>query len=204
MHTSNTIPSEQEYALVVDNQVILFPLTEADIYARNQPNEDYYRCYRNIEPKYNHLCEYLEDVPVVVGGHVIVNYRVMPVPVEDLFAQLDVIRTEVGETFSIADVPSELLLAFSASVTLKVETAMNTFAKTRKYDTISSAADYRDSPIEKYRLEGIRARNLRDTSYYALEVYFYQIVTGQVPVPTSLEDIAVKLPEYTWDSPEYM
>lgn len=205
MHEQTTISSELQYALVDgDNNIVIYPLTREDIYTRNQPNENYYPCYRNIKPEYNPLSQYLEDAPVVVGNYVIVNYIVRAIPIEQLFDQLQEIRVAVGETFSIADVPSQLLQAFSASVVLKVETTMNAFAKTRKYDSISSAADYRDSPVEKYRLEGIRARYLRDTSYYTLETEFYRIVTGQVPVPSAWSDIEVLLPEYTWDSPEYM
>lgn len=198
MDQNTTVSQEPVFALVNNNSIVIYPLSEADIYARNQPNETYYPCFKNIQPEYNLFCQYLVEKPVVVGTYVIVNYEIATIPIDHLFDELAVLRAEYGETFDISHVPLTLLASFEVSVTFKVTTLLNQFAATRRYGDINSLADYRDSPVEKYRNEGILGRTLRDTTWFQLETYLVGIMSGTVPLPDSWDDIAAVLPTLSW------
>ena len=180
---------EKVFALVDATGIVLFPLTEADIYSRNQPNENYYPCFRNVTPEYNPFCQYLVEKPVIVGNYVIINYDVVPIPIDHLFDELNAPRDSVGPEFNISHVPMSLLASFDASVTYKVTSLLDAWAKTRRYDNIGSLADYRDSPIEKFRNEGLRGQLIRDTTWFQLTNYLGGILTGVIPIPMSWAEI---------------
>lgn len=66
----------KKYALVINNQIEIYPLTPGDIIERGKAYEDYYEVFYNQRPTYNELTEYLEEVPVVIADYVLVNYVV--------------------------------------------------------------------------------------------------------------------------------
>ena len=91
-----------------------------------------------------------------------------------------------------------LLASFDASVTYKVTNLLDSWAKTRRYDNIGSLADYRDSPIEKFRNEGLRGQLIRDTTWFQLTNYLGGILTGVIPIPMSWAEIEAVLPPINW------
>lgn len=200
MHTTTQgfSPSEKIFALVDDTGIVLFPLTEADIYSRNQPNENYYPCFRNVTPEYNPFYQYLIDKPVIVGNYVIVNYEIATIPIEHLFNELIALRDSVGPEFNITHVPMTLLASFDAAVTYKVTEMLNTWARTRRYDDIGSLVDYRDDPVEKFRNEGLRGQYIRSTTWFQLTNYLAGIVAGTIPMPMSWAEIEAVLPPINW------
>ena len=78
------------------------------------------------------------------------------------------------------------------------------FAATRGYgtanvDAFTSLMTYVDSIIEKFKNEAIRGKNLRDQAWANMLGYFAKVQTGEVPVPTTIEEIDALIPELTWE-----
>lgn len=75
---------------------------------------------------------------------------------------------------------------------------LDTFARTRNYDNILSAATYATSTIPKFAAEGQRAVDLRDQTWATLYQILADVQAGTRPMPTSFADIEPDLPELTW------
>lgn len=83
----------------------------------------------------------------------------------------------------------------------KVKQRLNDFAKTRRYDSIYTASDYKDSHIEKYAAEGKYCYRMLAETYSKCEEllaeYIPLVLAGKRPIP-SWEEIDAQLPALMW------
>lgn len=83
----------------------------------------------------------------------------------------------------------------------KVEQRLNDFAATRRYNSIYTAANYRDNPVEKYATEGTYCFKMLGETYAQCEElltkYMPDVLAGKRPIPT-WEEIEVQLPKLVW------
>lgn len=83
----------------------------------------------------------------------------------------------------------------------KVEQRLNAFAATRRYNSIYTAANYRDNPVQKYAEEGAYCFRMLGETYAKCEEllasYMPDVLAGKRPTPT-WEEIEAQLPILEW------
>ena len=78
-----------------------------------------------------------------------------------------------------------------------VQQHLDTFARTRNYDNILSAATYETSTVPKFKVEGQYAVEARDATWAKCYVVLAEVEAGTRPMPT-LEELLAELPELVW------
>jgi hypothetical protein len=84
-----------------------------------------------------------------------------------------------------------------AGFTAGVQQHLDTFARTRDYDGILSAATYATSAVPKFKTEGQYAVEARDATWAKCYEVLDAVQSGQRPMPT-LEELIAELPVLTW------
>ena len=79
-----------------------------------------------------------------------------------------------------------------------VQRSLDTFAKTRNYDSIMSACTYATSKVAKFAAEGQRCVDLRDETWAALYGILEQVQLGVRPLPNGFGDVEGDLPVLAW------
>ena len=83
----------------------------------------------------------------------------------------------------------------------KVEQRLNDFAATRRYNSIYTAANYRDNPVQKYATEGAYCFKMLGETYAKCEEllakYMPPVLAGECSIPT-WEEIEGQLPILKW------
>jgi len=85
-----------------------------------------------------------------------------------------------------------------AAVTLATQARLDTFARTRNYDNILSAATYATSTVPKFTAEGQYAVEARDSTWAALYQIMAEVQAGTRPMPESFADVEPLLPVLEW------
>lgn len=187
---------EPIFALVVDREIVLFPVTYDIMNERNNPQEDYYYCYYNGAPTIqNATIEYIEDHPRLIGTSIFVDQIIRRKTLEEIFT---LIGLGPGSTVLIQDVLPEHLDAVVILTKERVQERLDVFAQTRGYDDIKSVATYVNSQIPSYQQEANRAIYLRDLTWNTLYTYLNGVMSGTTPLPETYADIETILPALTW------
>lgn len=142
---------------------------------------------------------------MVIANYVLVNYEVKLKTIEHLLGEIFEIAGTIvnGNPFiDISQVPPDLLTATVDLVKIRTQSLLDNFAKTRDYDDIKSVCSYKDSTVEKFRLEAVRAIYLRDTTWESLNNYLNNVISGNASVPLGWNDIVSNLPTLSWDTPD--
>lgn len=82
-------------------------------------------------------------------------------------------------------------------VTLRVQSILDTFARTKGYDSIISAASYVTSAVPQFAAEAARAVLMRDAMWAACYAIMTAVVEGTRTLPT-VDVIMAELPVPTW------
>lgn len=85
-----------------------------------------------------------------------------------------------------------------AEVTTRVQAVLDTFARTKGYDSIISAASYAASTIPQFAAEAARAILMRDNIWAACYAIMAAVVAGTRTLPT-VEEIMAELPVASWE-----
>jgi hypothetical protein len=80
-----------------------------------------------------------------------------------------------------------------------ISVKLDEFARTKQYNDFIHLTGYRYSAIPSFAAEAMRGYTLRDQIWANLLVYFTEVTSGAVPVPTSIADIDAVIPNLTWD-----
>lgn len=75
---------------------------------------------------------------------------------------------------------------------------LDTFASTRGYDSILSAATYATSTVAKFKAEGQYCVEARDAIWAKLYEILSEVEAGTRPAPASFEEVEAELPVLTW------
>lgn len=85
-----------------------------------------------------------------------------------------------------------------------IQSRLDVFARTRNYDSITTAASYANSAVDKFRVEGQYACTIRDATwvkaYKLLAEWTDAIQSGQRGFPTD-DEIFNELPALEWPNP---
>lgn len=84
-----------------------------------------------------------------------------------------------------------------AQYTSSVQQHLDTFARTRNYDGILSAATYATSQVPKFKAEGQYAVEARDTTWAKCYEILAAVEAGSRTMPT-LDELLAELPVLTW------
>lgn len=84
-----------------------------------------------------------------------------------------------------------------AAVQAAVQHRLDTFARTRAYDGILSAATYATSAVPKFAAEGQYAVQARDATWAACYTIMADVQAGLRPMPT-IEHVLAELPTLEW------
>ena len=93
--------------------------------------------------------------------------------------------------------PEEQQAALLSSFTTAIQAHLDTFARTRNYDGIMSAATYATSTVPKFKAEGQYAVEARDATWNKGYEIMGAVMAGERPMPT-WEEILTELPALTW------
>lgn len=77
---------------------------------------------------------------------------------------------------------------------------LDSFAQTRSYDGILSAATYAGSAVPRFDAEGRYAVEARDATWAALYALLERVEAGETDRPTSWEEVESHLPRLQWPS----
>lgn len=84
-----------------------------------------------------------------------------------------------------------------AQYTSGVQAHLDTFARTRNYDDILSAATYTTSQVPKFKAEGQYAVEARDATWAMCYAVLAAVEAGSRPMPT-LGELLAELPALVW------
>lgn len=99
---------------------------------------------------------------------------------------------EIKHQKSIKDIQNEIIN--------KVQDRLDSFARSKGYDSILSACTYATSSIVKFKVEGQYCVDSRDRTWGALYQILEEVQKGARPIPSCYEDIEKGLPVLTWPS----
>lgn len=97
----------------------------------------------------------------------------------------------------LQDPPPPTAEQIMAQYTGAVQQHLDTFARTRNYDGIMSAATYATSTVPKFAAEGQYAVEARDATWAKCYEILAAVETGSRPMPT-LDELLAELPVLTW------
>lgn len=187
------------FARVKDGKIVEFPVYYMHIRNRNHPVSRYTRVVEGPKPdvpKFHHLTQKVE----IIGRDVVVSYQAVPTPLSAMLSTLLTMNDE-GElqALPITEVEPETIEHIYTQVSDYIHDRLDEFARTRGYNSLDSLiGKYRDSAVPKFAAEAARGRELLDQTWANQLQYFEEILSGAVPVPTSIADINARIPEMTW------
>lgn len=97
----------------------------------------------------------------------------------------------------LADPPATTPEQIIAQHTDGVQQHLDTFARTRNYDGILSAATYATSQVPKFKAEGQYAVEARDSTWAKCYEIMAAVEAGSRPMPT-MDELLSELPVLAW------
>ncbi|MCK9369109.1 hypothetical protein M0R04_04075 [Candidatus Dojkabacteria bacterium] len=94
--------------------------------------------------------------------------------------------------------PEEIATAIFKEISDKAQLRLDNFAKTKNYDGILSACTYVTSVVDKFRIEGQYAVNIRDLTWDVLYKLLDDVIAGIIPMPSGYDEIEPLLPTLVW------
>lgn len=190
----SSIPESAVFARVEFNRIIEYPVSVAEIKARQIPLS-YFRqvAFENpvTAPDFHKVVEHIrleKDTPVV-------SYSVEPMGIQEI---LDLLW-EGKETLSPNDIPPQAVKALFGLASAAVTKQLDDFAKTKDYDNIVSLCSYLDDPDENLDKEGRRGRLLRSQAWTSMREFQSKVLTGEIPIPRTEKELLPCVPELTWE-----
>lgn len=195
------------YARVEQGVIMEFPVYLTHIETRMHPIALYTKCNAGTPPSITEL-QFLKQAAVLAkDGTVSITYTAVDYPLESLLAKLpnDTLPKAVRDR---QEKPSVALLArIDALVRERVQSRLDSFVGTRGYGTppgslksIETAISYIGSKNPIWDAEGRYAKELRETTWEAVDVYLSDIraVPQLRPWPKTWQEIADALPAAMW------
>lgn len=190
------------FARIVEGEIVEFPVYRVHIRNRAHPISWYVPVVELPKPELPAFCYYNRSL-VVKETYVEASFTVASFNLGELLTQL---KRGVGvnpgadlENILITDVEPATIQRVYILGGEYITNLLSAFAQTRFYDSIGNLTDYRDSSFPKFQVEGMRGFVLRDRMWQAMITFFTGVVTGVIPVPTSIAEVDAILPELTWE-----
>ena len=187
------------FARLVDNKIAEYPVYEQHILNRAHPFSWYTECIYDEQPEVDEF-HYAQEVLKVREGKVYISYEVKAQSLDALLSNLsDDHRPSFEQTpVDITTVPEATVNRIIELTKDHVQGILDTFAATKGYTNIISAASYLGSTNPAFVAEATTAVNLRDQTWLALYTYLEGVLVGTTPVPKRVSDIEAVLPALAW------
>lgn len=124
-----------------------------------------------------------------------VTHEIREAPPANGVQQWEIVALSPEQVAINQQIAQELL---QNSVVEATQQRLDTFAMTRNYDGILSAATYATSVVPKFQAEGQYAVQARDATWSKLYEVLEEVQAGTRPVPTGYADIEPLLPVLQW------
>lgn len=167
-------------------------------YTRNTKLATELQILLSLEQKNSFSFVTMEQIYKTLIGALHQNYWSSSEPMGNINAQVD-----AYETWKATD-PNPYVFVEASSDKLKrevmllVQDRLDTFAKTRNYDSIMSACTYATDPISKFAKEGQYCVSVRSMTWLTLYQFMDRVESGETPMPSSAEDVIAILPPLVW------
>ena len=196
------------FGRIKNGKIIEFPVYRLHIKNRSHPLSWYTPVVDLEKPELPafHCYERALDIK---DGFIQQSYTVRPFTLQELLGQLRKLPTgetpdEMPSVIPITEVDPAMIQQVYGLVSNYLTDKLIAFAATRGYgsanvDAFTSLMTYSDSVIDKFKNEALRGKALRDQAWANMLGYFGKVTAGEVPVPTSMEEIDALIPELTWE-----
>jgi hypothetical protein len=135
------------------------------------------------------LCKAYADVQMQVFRDDVAAYGGDISEYEGLIAEV-----EAGIVPPAPPTPQEV----EAEIVTGTQARLDSFARTRNYDSILSACTYATSSVPRFKTEGQYCVDARDATWAKLYEILAEVQTGTRPVPTGYADVEAELPVLVW------
>lgn len=146
------------------------------------PPEGYAVLFQYPQPIYDAITEFVQEVT--------------PVKINDKWYQTWEVVTLDADTILANQATGSVVL--QQTIVDATQKHLDTFAKTRNYDSILSACTYATSAIPKFQSEGQYCVNSRDATWSKLYSILAEVQAGTRPMPQNYSEIEPELPQLTW------
>jgi hypothetical protein len=198
--------------MYINTQTNQYPESEASIRSSNPntsfpfpfvPPEHYKWVFPTPQPTFNPVTQMVLEIAPELTIKGTWEQRWNVVPKFQAYTDEDGVLHTVAEqeAAAIADANAKKLQTLQESIVKQTQDRLDTFAKTRNYDGILSAATYATSTVPKFQQEGQYAVVARDQTWATLYEILAEVQTGTRPAPTSYADIEPELPVLAWPVP---
>jgi hypothetical protein len=139
------------------------------------------------------LCKAYADVQMQMFRNDVATYGGDINEYENLIAEV-----EAGIVPPAPPTPQEV----EAEIVAGTQERLDSFARTRNYDSILSACTYASDPIERFAIEGQYCVDARGQTWAKLYEILAEVEAGLRPMPNGYADIEPDLPPLVWpDAP---
>ena len=172
-----------------------YPLSDAQVREQNpnvsgpMPYPGYAWVFPSPQPSYNAVTQMvLETAPVLtVKGTWEQTWQVVK--------RYD---NQADEDAAVAADTAAKNKAIQDAIVSATQLRLDTFAQTRNYMGILSAATYATSNVPRFQAEGEYCVNQRDATWAKLYEMLAEVQAGTRPMPTGYADIEAELPVLVW------
>jgi len=91
-------------------------------------------------------------------------------------------------------------LVIQNQIVTSVQLRLDTFARTRNYDSILSACTYATSQVPKFASEGQQCVDLRDATWSTLYSLLAEVQAGTKVMPSDYLEVEPLLPALQWST----
>jgi len=92
----------------------------------------------------------------------------------------------------------QIIDSMSEQFNIVVQEKLDSFAKERGYDNMSSLSSYATSSVDSFKQEGLRGIELRDSSWSAFIDYMAKVRSGEINYQDGISKLEELLPDLTW------
>ena len=190
------------YCRLQGDQIVEYPVYGIHIRNRAHPVEWYTKVFFNAKPALPLFHSYQEKLEVFAGVPV-ASYTTIPMTYDQIIASLTPRDITAGPnatlvTLDIATLDAAQIQAIYKVVNNYFDDKMEALVLQRNYRSIESCLNYGDSAVEKYRTEAAFVKQLRDSFWPALEVYFDSVLAKKTDFPISIATIETAMPAIAW------
>ena len=172
-----------------------YPLTDAQVREQNpnvsgpMPYPGYAWVFPTPQPSYNAVTQMVrETAPVLTAKGTW----------EQTWQVVKRYANQADEDAAVAADTAAKNKAIQDAIVDATQLRLDTFAQTRNYMGILSAATYATSNVPRFQAEGEYCVNQRDATWAKLYEMLAEVQAGTRPMPTGYADIEAELPVLVW------
>lgn len=195
-------PDMDVFARVDGLDIVEYPVIRLYIQNRAHPMV-WYRPVVELEKPALPDFHYYRTVLTLKGAYVEAAFVPMPYTLEQMLSSLIRLDNEVPAVPLVGEVDSKVIGRINELAGNYITKKFSDFARERQYgtetvDPIVSLSTYLTSNNAQMRAEAEYVFRKRDEAWANLLSYMAKVMSGEVPVPTTIEEIDAQIPVLDW------